>query len=269
MTTDWTTETRGTGAYADVNGINLYYETHGSGRPMILLHGGLGSGEMFGPILPALSENHQVIAVDLQGHGRTADIDRPITYEGMADDMAGLARHLELDEVDVVGYSMGGGIGLQMAISHTGLVRRAALASASFRYDGMYLEVIEMFPSITPEMFVGTPMEAEYKRLAPNPDDFPNLVLKLKALDTTPFSWDIGGVTAPVLLIVGDSDIIRLEHAVEMVRLLGGGVPGDMSGPGRSQLAVLPGTTHFMPSGSGVLDRADLMVAMIVPFLDG
>ena len=163
---------------------------------------------------------------------------------------------------------MGGGIGLRMAISHADLVRRAALASASFRYDGMYSEVIEMFPSITPDMFAGTPMEAEYKRLAPNPDDFPNLVLKLKALDTTPFSWDISGVEAPVLLIVGDSDIIRLEHAVEMVRLLGGGVPGDMTGPGRSQLAVLPGTTHFMPPGFGVMDRADMVATMIVSFLD-
>jgi pimeloyl-ACP methyl ester carboxylesterase len=133
----------------------------------------------------------------------------------------------------------------------------------------MYPEVIEMFPSITPEMFAGTPMEEDYKRLAPNPDDFPNLVLKLKALDTTPFSWDISGVKAPVLLIVGDSDIVRLEHAVEMVRLLGGGVPGDMAGIGRSHLAVLPGTTHFMPPGSGVMDRADLLVAMIAPFLDG
>jgi pimeloyl-ACP methyl ester carboxylesterase len=254
--------------YAPVNDLDMYYEIHGEGRPTLLLPGAYMTTESMEPLLAPLAKTRQVIAVDPQGHGRTADIDRPITYEGMADDMAGLVRHLELDEIDVVGYSMGGGIGLQMAISHADLVRRAALASASFRYDGMYSEVIEMFPSITPEMFMGTPMEAEYKRLAPNPDDFPNLVLKLKALDTTPFSWDISGVKAPVLLVVGDSDIIRLEHAVEMVRLLGGGVPGDMSGPGRSQLAVLPGTTHFMPSGSGVMDRADLVAPMIASFLD-
>lgn len=256
--------------YAPVDDVDLYYEVHGEGRPTLLLPGAYMTTESMAPLLAPLARTRQVIAVDPQGHGRTPDIvDRPITYEGMADDMAGLARHLQLDEVDVVGYSMGGGIGLRMAISHPDLVRRAALASASFRYDGMYSEVVEMFPSITPEMFAGTPMEAEYKRLAPNPDDFPNLVRKLKALDTTPFSWDISGVKAPVLLIVGDSDIIRLEHAIEMVRLLGGGVPGDMTGPGRSQLAVLPGTTHFMPPGSGVMDRADLVVAMVERFLDG
>jgi pimeloyl-ACP methyl ester carboxylesterase len=255
--------------YAPVGELNMYYEIHGEGRPTLLLPGAYMTTESMEPLIAPLARTRQVIAVDPQGHGRTADVDRPITYEGMADDMAGLARHLQLDEVDVVGYSMGGGIGLQMAIRHPDLVRRAPLASVSFRYDGMYAEVIEMFPSITPEMFAGTPMEDEYKRLAPNPDDFPNLVLKLKALDTTPFSWDISGVKAPVLLIVGDSDIIRLEHAVEMVRLLGGGVPGDMTGPGESQLAVLPGTTHFMPPGSGVMDRTDLLVAMIVPFLDG
>jgi pimeloyl-ACP methyl ester carboxylesterase len=255
--------------YAPVNDLDMYYEIHGEGRPTLLLPGAYMTTESMEPLLAPLATTRQVIAVDPQGHGRTADVDRPLTYEGMADDMAGLAPHLELEEVDVVGYSMGGGIGLQMAIRHPDLVRRAALASASFRYDGMYPEVIDMFPSITPEMFAGTPMEDEYKRLAPNPDDFPNLVLKLKALDTTPFSWDISGVTAPVLLIVGDSDIVRLEHAVEMVRQLGGGVPGDMTGVGRSQLAVLPGTTHFMPPGSGVMDRADLLVAIIVPFLDG
>jgi pimeloyl-ACP methyl ester carboxylesterase len=255
--------------YAPVNDLNLYYEIHGEGRPTLLLPGAYMSTDSMGPLLTPLAATRQVIALDPQGHGRTADIDRPLTYEQMADDAAGLAAHLGLEDVDVVGYSMGGGIGLQMTIRHRGLVRRAALASASFRYDGMYPEVIEMFPTITPEMFAGSPMEAEYKRLAPDPDGFDTLVLKLKELDTTPFEWDLGAVRAPVLLIVGDSDIIQLEHAVEMIRLLGGGKPGDMTGPGASHLAVLPGTTHYMPPGSGVLDRSDWLVAMIVPFLDG
>jgi len=254
--------------YAPVRDLRMYYEIHGEGRPTLLLPGAYMTTESMGPLVSGLAETRQVIAVEPQGHGRTADIDRPLTYEGMADDTAALAGHLGLDQVDVVGFSMGGGIGLQLAIRHPGLVRRAALASASFRYDGMYPELIEMFPSITPDMFAGSPMEEEYKRLAPNPDDFPNLVWKLKELDTTPFDWDIGGVQAPVLLIVGDSDIIRLEHAVEMIRLLGGGKPGDMTGPGASQLAVLPGTTHFMPPGSAVLDRSDWVVAMVERFLD-
>ena len=254
--------------YAPIGDLRTYYEIHGEGRPTLLLPGAYMTTESMGPLLAPLARTRRVIALDPQGHGRTADIDRPITYEQMADDAAALAEHLGLDEVDVVGFSMGGGIGLQMAIRHRGLVRRAALASASFRYDGMYPELIEMFPTITPEMFAGSPMEAEYKRLAPDPDGFENLVWKLKELDTTPFDWDISGVQAPVLLIVGDSDIIRLEHAVEMIRLLGGGRPGDMTGPAASQLAVLPGTTHFMPFGAGVLDRADWVVAMVERFLD-
>ena len=128
-----------------------------------------------------------------------------------------------------------------------------------------------MFPSITPEMFAGSPRKAEYERLAPNPGDFPTLVEKLVALDSTPFAWpeeDIRAIAAPTLVVLGDSDVVRLEHAVEMVRALGGGKPGDMTGPGESQLAVLPGTTHYMPPGAGMLDRSDLLVAMIAPYLD-
>ena len=257
-----------TTGYAPVNDLNVYFEIHGKGEPLVLLHGAYMNLDGMASLLGPLAEQRQVIALELQGHGRTADADRPITYEGMADDTAAVMEHLGIERADVVGYSMGAGVGMQMAIRHPERVRKLVGASTAYAYNGMPAEAIEMFPTITPEMFKGGPMEAEYKRLAPNPDDFPNLVLKLKALDTTPFSWDISGVKAPVLLVVGDSDIIRLEHAVEMVRLLGGGVPGDMSGPGRSQLAVLPGTTHFMPSGSGVMDRADLVAPMIASFLD-
>ena len=133
--TDWTSSAPGTGQYAQVNGINLYFETHGSGRPLILLHGGLGSGEMFGPILPALTERHQVIAPDLQGHGRTSDIDRPIDIRFMADDIAALIDHLGLDRPDVVGYSLGGGVALQTAVKHPAKVGRLVAASANIRRD--------------------------------------------------------------------------------------------------------------------------------------
>src|SRR5215213_4750485 len=138
MTTDWTTENRGVGEYADVNGIKLYYETHGNGRPMILLHGGLGSGEMFGPILPTLAERHQVIAVDLQGHGRTADIDRPIDVRLMADDIAALIAHLGLDAPDVVGFSLGGGVAFQTAVRHPEVVRRLVMISCNIRPEAIY-----------------------------------------------------------------------------------------------------------------------------------
>ena len=248
----------------------MYYEIHGSGEPLVLLHGAYMTIEGMGPLLGPLAEYRQVIAPELQGHGRTADVDRPITYEGMADDTAALMDQLEIERADVVGFSMGAGVGLQMAIRHPERVRRLVGASTAYAYNGMPAEAIAMFPSITPEMFKGGPMEAEYKRLAPHPDDFESLVWKLKELDTTDFDWSEGvrGITAPVLIIVGDSDVVRLEHVVELFGMLGGGVMGDLAGLPKSQLAVLPGTTHFMPPGSGVLDRADWMHAMIRPFLE-
>jgi pimeloyl-ACP methyl ester carboxylesterase len=265
---------QGSGAqtgYAQAGDLRMYYEIHGSGRPVLLLHGAYMSADTWGPLLPGLAASRRVIAPEQQGHGRTSDIDRPITYEQMADDTAALTRALEIETADVLGYSMGGGVALQLAIRHPDLVRKLVVASASFRSDAMHPEAVEMFPSITPEMFAGTPMEEEYLRLAPNPDDFPKLVMKLKDLDTTPFAWpedDIRSIAAPTLIMLGDSDLIRLEHAVEMFRLLGGGVMGDLAGVPSSQLAVLPGTTHFMPPGSGIIDRTDWLLAMIVPFLD-
>ena len=224
-----------------------------------------------GPLVPGLAATRRVIVPEMQAHGRTADVDRPITYEQMADDTAALARHLELEQADFVGYSMGGAIALQVAIRHPALVRRLVVAAAGFSYDGMSAEALAMFPSITPEMFAGSPRETEYLRLAPNPEDFPTLVAKLKTLHTTDFSWpveDIRGIAAPMLIVLGDSDLVRLEHAVEMFKLRGGGVMGDLAGLPESQLAVLPGTTHLLPPGSGVLDRREWLLAMIPPFLD-
>jgi pimeloyl-ACP methyl ester carboxylesterase len=260
------------GNYAEVNGLNMYYEIHGAGEPLVVLHGAYMTIDAMGEVVPELAKSRQVIAVELQGHGRTADIeDRPITYEQMADDIAALLRHLAIEKADVFGYSMGGGAALQVAIRHPEAVRKLVVASASYTSDGMHPELLEMIPSITPEVFAGSPIEEAYLRTAPRPEDFPTLVAKLKQLDMEPFAWlpeDIGGIAAPTLLIIGDSDAIRLEHAVEMFRLLGGGVMGDMGGLPKSQLAVLPGTTHFVPPGSGVLDRAGWLLAMIPPFLD-
>src|SRR5215210_472013 len=257
--------------YAPANDLNVYYEVHGEGPPLILLHGAYMTAEMMEPLAQGLARTRQVVVPEMQAHGRTADADRPITYEQMADDTAALARHLEIEAADVVGYSMGGATAVQVAIRHPDLVRRLVVASAGFRYDGMPAEAIAMFPSITPEMFAGSPMETEYQRLAPNPEDFPVLVEKLKTLDTIDFAWpddDIRGIAAPTLIVLGDSDGVRLEHAVEMFKLRGGGVMGDLSGMPESQLAVLPGTSHFVPPGSGLLDRQDWLLAMIPPFLD-
>ena len=259
------------GDYASVNGLKMYYEVHGSGKPLVLLHGAYMTIDAMGEILPGLAEGRRVIAVELQGHGRTADVDRPLSYEAMADDVAALIEHLDFDEADVVGYSMGGGVALQVAIRHPEIVRQLVVVSASYTSAGAHPELLEMIPSITPEVFAGTPIEEDYLRTAPNPEDFPTLVAKLKRLDMVPFAWpqeDIRGISAPTLLIVGDSDVVLLEHAVEFFRLLGGGVMGDLAGLPKSQLAVLPGTTHFIPPGSGILDRADWLLSMIPPFLD-
>jgi pimeloyl-ACP methyl ester carboxylesterase len=257
--------------YASLGELEMYYDVHGEGPPLVLLHGAYMTADMMAPLAAGLARTRQVIVPEMQAHGRTADVDRPLTYEQMGDDVGELIRHLGFERADVVGYSMGGGAALQVAIRHPEVVRRLVVASAGYRFDGMPPEALAMFPSITPELFAGTPMETEYKRLAPNPGDFPTLVDKLKTLDTTDFAWpedDIRGIAAPTLIVLGDSDGVRLEHAVEMFKLRGGGVMGDLSGMPQSQLAVLPGTSHFVPPGSGLLDRADWLLAMIPPFLN-
>ena len=260
--------------YAEVNGLRMYYEIHGegdSGEPLLVLHGAYMTIDAMGEVIPELAGERRVIAAELQGHGRTADIDRPFSYEQMADDAAALLDRLGVESADVFGFSMGGGVALQLAIRHPRAVRKLVAASASYTSGGAHPELFDMIETITPEVFDGSPIKEDYLRIAPNPGDFPKLVEKLKQLDMTPFAWppeDIRGISSPTLLIVGDSDVVRLEHAVEMFRLLGGGVPGDLVGLPKARLAVLPGTTHFIPDGSGLLDRSDWLVQMIGAFLD-
>ncbi len=221
--------------YASAGDLRTYYEVHGEGRPLILLHGAYMTAETMAPLTHVLVATRRVIVPELQGHGRTADVDRPLRYEQMADDTAALARDLDVEQADVVGFSMGGGAALQLAIRHPALVRRLVVISAGFRSDAMLPEARALFPSITPEMFAGGPREEEYRRLAPDPGGFPALVEKLKTLHTTDFAWpeeDIRGIAAPTLIVLGDSDVC-LEHAVELFRLRN-----------ESQLAVLPGTSH-------------------------
>ena len=258
------------GKYVEVNGLKMYYEVHGAGRPLVLLHGAYMIVESFGPLLEGLARDRRVIVPEMQGHGRTADIDRAITYEQMADDIAALIAHLSLEQPDVVGYSMGAGVTLQLGMRHHGVARRLVAASAAFSSAGVQPEAWAMFPSISPEMFAGTPMEEAYKSVAPDPDAFTTLVSKLKTLDTEEFTWSqdaIRAITEPMLLIAGDSDVVTVEHMAELYRLLGGGKMGDLSGLPASQLAILPGTTHFMPPGAGVIDRTDWLLSMIGTFL--
>jgi pimeloyl-ACP methyl ester carboxylesterase len=261
------TETAPQTGYAPVNGLEMYYEIHGSGEPLMLLHGAYGSIDLWGPILAPLAERRQVIAVEQQAHGHTADMDRPLSYEQMTEDTAALMRHLRIAHADVFGYSMGGNIGLQLAMRHPELVRKLVAISANYRSDGYYPELLELIQTISPEVFAGSPLEDSYLRNAPDPDNWPVLIDKLKQLDAQEFAWpdeEIRSIAAPTLLVMGDSDAMRPEHMVELFRLLGGGVPGDLTGLPKSQLAVLPGATHV----SLVTDQADLLLAVTTAFLD-
>ena len=254
--------------YAPVNGFQMYYEIHGTGDPLVLLHGAYGTIDMWGPILTGLAEQHQVVAVELQGHGHTADIiDRPFSFEQLADDVAALMEHLQIPQADVVGYSMGGNAGLQLAIRRPELVRKLIAISANYRSDGYYPEVLAMIETITPEMFAETPFAEAYRRNAPNPENFPRLVEKLTEFDGKAFAWpdeDLQSIAAPTQVIIGDSDVVRPEHAVALFRLLGGGVPGDLTGLPKSQLAILPGITHVTIA----FERTDVLLAMMASFFD-
>ena len=210
MTIDRTSETSGVGEYAEVNGINLYYETHGAGRPMILLHGGLMSGETFGPVLPALAEHHQVIVVDLQGHGRTADIDRPIDIRLMADDIAALIDYLGLDKPDIAGYSLGGGVALFTAVKYPEKVRRLVSAAAHARRDAIPPEMLAQQAQVSAEaipFMKDTPMYQLYQRVAPRPDDFGRLLDKIGESMSKDFDYseEVRGLKVPTLIVAADS----------------------------------------------------------------
>jgi pimeloyl-ACP methyl ester carboxylesterase len=252
--------------YAAVNGLQMYYEIHGSGGvPLAVIHGSFGSTGMFADLVPALAATRQVIVMDQQAHGRTADIDRPLRFEQMADDTAALLRELGIEQADLFGYSMGASVALQMAVRHPDLVRKQVVASGFHHPDGYYPEALAGIQAITPEVFAGSPMEASYLQIAPNPDDFPRLIERVQEMARTFEGWpaaELEAIQAPTLIIVGDADVVRPEHAVELFRLLGGGVPGDLTGLPTSQLAILPGTTHV-----GVMFRTDWLLSMVVPFL--
>ena len=266
----WSAQTQGTGTYADVNGIDLYYETHGTGRPLILLHGGLGSGEMFGPILPALTANHQVIAPDLQGHGRTADVDRPLSIETMADDIAALIKHLGLEKPDVMGYSLGGGVAMLTAIRHPEVVGRLVSVSANIRRSAIYPEMLAQQAQVGPdavEFMKDTPMYQLYTSIAPRPEDFPRLLGKIGDMMKGDFDYskEISGIKAPTMIVAGDSEMFPPSHAAEFFGLLGGGKQdGGWDGSGRpnSRLAILPGMTHY------AMGSAPALAATVIPFLD-
>ncbi|MEO8277346.1 MAG: alpha/beta hydrolase [Thermoanaerobaculia bacterium] len=253
------------------NGIDYYYEIHGQGEPLLLLHGGMGSIEMFGPVLATLAKTRQVIAVDLHGHGRTALGTRPIEMPAMGDDLAVLLKALGYGAVDVLGYSMGADVGLRLAIQHPESVRRLALVSPAFEHDAYYPELLAMQAGVGATMAAQmkeTPMYKSYVAVAPKPEDFPRFLDAIGVLMRTPYDWsaEVAKLAGPVMLVWGDSDMIRPEHMVKFYQLLGGGLRDggfmrEHVSPNR--LAILPNRTHY-----DILDAPELLPT-VLPFLNG
>lgn len=257
--------------YVMANGVNYFYEIRGKGEPLLLLHGGLGNINMFAPGISEFAKTRQVIAVDLYGHGRTALTDRPMNYFDVGNDMATLIRELGYRQVDVLGYSMGGGIAFRLAAQHPQLVRRLVLVSAGFAQDGFYPEMLPQQAAVSgkiADQFKGTPIYDAYMAVAPKKEDFPKLLDRMGEWMRTPYDWsaDVAKLTMPTLLVFGDSDMYRLEHVMQFYKLLGGGqkdagwMRENMS---RNRLAIMPNVTHYE------MAMAPAFVATVLPFLNG
>jgi pimeloyl-ACP methyl ester carboxylesterase len=258
-----------TTGYAPVNGLKMYYEIHGSGEPVVLLHGAfmaISNNFHWTEWIGELSKTRKVIAIEMQGHGRTADTGRDFTYDNLADDVAALLDHLKIARADLIGYSLGGGVGLNCAIRHPDKVRNVVSISAVFRHDGWTKEGLDAFPHLTAEAFKGTPIEADYKRLSPTPNEFPNFVKRVISVDLKPHDFGadkLKGTKAPMFFIHGDADGVRLDYIAETFRLKGGEVHGDMRPRSASRLAILPDTTHVT-----LMNRWQTIVPMVNDFLD-
>jgi pimeloyl-ACP methyl ester carboxylesterase len=256
-----------TTGYAPVNGLKMYYEVHGSGEPVVLLHGAFMTiPNNWTGWIGELSKTRKVIAVEMQGHGRTADIERDFSSENLADDVPALLDHLKVPSADFIGYSMGGGVAMQCAIRHPEKVRKVVSISAVFRQDGWVKEALDTFPQLTSERFKGTPVETGYKKLSPTPDEFPNFVKRVVAMAVKPYDFGadkLKATKAPMFFIHGDADGVRLEHISEMFRLKGDEIFGDMRPRSASRLAILPNTTHVT-----LMERMPVIVPMVNDFFD-
>lgn len=252
--------------YADINGLKMYYEVYGSGKPIVLVHGSYMNIPLnWSHIIPLLAKDRKVIVAEMQGHGRTRDIPRKFSYESMADDVSGLLTHLKIDSADILGYSMGGGVAFQFAVRHPKQVRRLVILSGTYSHDGWWPDVEAMYSTITADMFKGSPIQKQYDSLGNDPAHFPEFVKKVISIDLEPYDWskDVKNIQVPVLMVIGDADGVRYEHALEFFRAKGGGKMGDIHGLPKSRLAILPGTTHI-----GMIQQTDMLIPMVTDFLD-
>ena len=257
-------EAQDAGKRVPVNGMQVYYEVTGQGEPLVVLHGAYMDIPSMGGIIPKLAESHRVYALEFQGHGRTTDIDRKITYQNLADDVAAFMEAVGLAKADIFGYSMGGQAALQLAIRHPAKVNKLVAASVGYDLRGWQPEYTAAIPQFTVEMMLQMPF---FKEQADRKPGFPKLIEKLIQLEKEPMAWeaDIGKLKMPVLVIAGDADVSTLEHNVALFKLLGGGMMGDMGKPlPASRLAVLPATSH-----TAVITQVALLHAFIEPFLKG
>lgn len=252
--------------YAEVNGLKMYYEVYGSGKPLVLIHGSFMNIPLnWSHIIPQFAKDRKVIVAEMQAHGRTKDIAREMSYEAMADDVSALLKHLKIDSADILGYSMGGGVAYQFAVRHPEQSRRLVILSAPYKHDGWWPEVEASFATFTPEMFKGTPIQTQYDSLGNDPAKFGEFVRKVISIDLKKYDWskEVKATKAPILIALGDADGVRYEHALELIRAKGGGKMGDIHGLPASRLAILPGTTHI-----GMIQHTNILIPMVTDFLD-
>lgn len=252
--------------YAGVNGLKMYYEVYGKGKPVVLLHGSfMNILSNWSQIIPMLADR-QVIVAEMQAHGRTRDIARPLSFEAMADDVSELLKYLQVDSADIVGYSMGGGVAFQFAVRHPEQLRRLVVLSGTYAHNGWWPDAEASFSTTTADMFKGTTIQTQYDSLGNDPAKFPDFFKKVMSIDLKPYDWstDVKKIKAPIFMAIGDADGVQYEHALALFRAKGGGKMGDMHGLPKSRLAILPGTTHI----GMIMQRANWLIPMITDFLD-
>lgn len=252
--------------YVNVNGLEMYYEVHGEGKPIVLLHGlFMNIPRNWGHILPILMKDRKVIAPEMQGHGRTRDISRQITFEGMADDVSDLLKHLKIDSADILGYSMGAGVAFQLAMRHPKNVRKLVVLSGPYAHDGWWSDVEASFSILSADMFKGTTVLKEYISFGNDSTKFPGFLKKVINSHLKNYDWfqEVKNIEAPLFIAIGDSDGIRYEHVIDLFRAIGGGKMGDIHGLPRSRLAILPGTTHL-----GMIQQLEWLLPKVIDFMD-
>ncbi len=253
--------------YADVNGLKMYYEVYGEGKPIVLIHGAFMTIPMnWSNVIPVLAKDHKVIVAEMQGHGRTKDIAREMSCEGMANDVSGLLKMLKIDSADILGYSMGGSVAFQFAVRHPEQLRRLVILSSSYAHNGWWPEAQAAFKNVNADAFKGSPIQKQYDSMGNDPAKFDDYIKRVMSMDGDSYDWskDVKKIQAPIFMAIGDADGIRYEHALELFRAKGGGKMGDMTGLPKSRLAILPGTTHV----GMVMQRTNLWIPMVIDFLD-